>query len=76
MDGQVGGYSGLAGQPRVTALRVVSARLAPPIAVVATSPSRIQLNRKSAKKVADGLIKEVPKQMEKDGLLSKNPAAT
>lgn len=33
-------------------------------------------NPKSAKKVADGLIKEVPKQMEKDGLLSKNPAAT
>jgi hypothetical protein len=33
-------------------------------------------NPKSAKKVADGLIKEVPKQMEKDGLLSKNPAST
>jgi hypothetical protein len=31
-------------------------------------------NPKSAKKVADGLIKEVPKQMEKDGLLPKNPA--
>jgi hypothetical protein len=26
-------------------------------------------NAKSAKKVADGLVKEVPKQMEKDGLL-------
>jgi hypothetical protein len=33
-------------------------------------------NPKSAKKVADGLIKEVPKQMEKDGLLSKNPDST
>jgi len=30
-------------------------------------------NPKSAKKVADGLIKELPKQMEKDGLLSKSP---
>jgi hypothetical protein len=30
-------------------------------------------NPKSAKKVADGLVKEVPKQMEKDGLLPKNP---
>ena len=29
-------------------------------------------NPKSAKKVADGLVKEVPKQMEKDGLLPKN----
>jgi len=28
-------------------------------------------NPKSAKKVADGLVKEVPKQMEKDGLLPK-----
>lgn len=28
-------------------------------------------NPKSAKKIADGLVKEVPKQMEKDGLLSK-----
>ncbi len=28
-------------------------------------------NPKSAKKVADGLIKELPKQMEKDGLLPK-----
>src|SRR5215467_10011124 len=28
-------------------------------------------NPKSAKKVADSLVKEVPKQMEKDGLLSK-----
>jgi hypothetical protein len=31
-------------------------------------------NPKSAKKVADGLVKEVPKQMEKDGLLPKNSA--
>ena len=30
-------------------------------------------NPKSAKKVADGLVKEVPKQMEKDGLLAKHP---
>jgi hypothetical protein len=30
-------------------------------------------NPKSAKKVADGLVKEVPKQMEKDGLLPKKP---
>jgi len=30
-------------------------------------------NPKSAKKVADGLIKELPKQMEKDGLLTKKP---
>jgi len=30
-------------------------------------------NPKSAKKVAEGLVKEVPKQMEKDGLLSKKP---
>ena len=29
-------------------------------------------NPKSANKVADGLVKEVPKQMEKDGLLPKN----
>lgn len=29
-------------------------------------------NPKSAKKVADGLVKLVPKQMEKDGLLPKN----
>jgi hypothetical protein len=29
-------------------------------------------NPKSAKKVADGLVKEVPTQMEKDGLLPKN----
>jgi hypothetical protein len=29
-------------------------------------------NPKSAKKVVDGLVKEVPKQMEKDGLLPKN----
>ena len=29
-------------------------------------------NPKSAKKVADGLVKEVPKQMEKDGLLPKS----
>jgi hypothetical protein len=28
-------------------------------------------NPKSAKKIADGLVKEVPKQMEKDGLLPK-----
>lgn len=33
-------------------------------------------NPKSAKKVADGLIKELPKQMEKDGLLSKKPDAS
>jgi len=31
-------------------------------------------NPKSAKKVADGLVKLVPKQMEKDGLLPKNSA--
>ena len=30
-------------------------------------------NPKSAKKVADGLVKEVPKQMEKDGLLPRRP---
>ena len=29
-------------------------------------------NPKSAKKVADGLVKEVPRQMERDGLLPKN----
>jgi hypothetical protein len=29
-------------------------------------------NPKSAKKIADGLVKEVPKQMEKDGLLPKS----
>lgn len=33
-------------------------------------------NPKSAKKVADGLVKEVPKQMVKDGLLSKRPDST
>jgi hypothetical protein len=33
-------------------------------------------NPKSAKKVADALIKELPKQMEKDGLLSKKPDST
>jgi hypothetical protein len=32
-------------------------------------------NPKSAKKVADGLVKEVPKQMEKDGLLPKKVAS-
>jgi hypothetical protein len=32
-------------------------------------------NPKSAKKVADALLKEVPKQMEKDGLLPKAPAS-
>jgi hypothetical protein len=32
-------------------------------------------NPKSAKKVADGLVKEVPKQMEKDGLLPKSSAS-
>lgn len=32
-------------------------------------------NPKSAKKVADGLVKEVPKQMEKDGLLPTNSAS-
>ena len=31
-------------------------------------------NPKSAKKVADGLVREVPKQMEKDGLLPKKPS--
>jgi hypothetical protein len=31
-------------------------------------------NPKSAKKVADGLVKEVPKQMEKDGLLPISPS--
>jgi hypothetical protein len=33
-------------------------------------------NPKSAKKVADALIKELPKQMEKDGLLAKKPDST
>ncbi len=32
-------------------------------------------NPKSAKKIADNLVKEVPKQMEKDGLLSKKSSA-
>jgi hypothetical protein len=32
-------------------------------------------NPKSAKKVADGLVKEIPKQMEKDRLLPKNSAS-
>ena len=32
-------------------------------------------NPKSAKKVVDGLVKEVPKQMEKDGLLPKQSAS-
>ena len=32
-------------------------------------------NPKSAKKVADALVKEIPKQMEKDGLLPKNAAS-
>jgi len=32
-------------------------------------------NPKSAEKVVDGLVKEVPKQMEKDGLLEKKPAS-
>jgi len=32
-------------------------------------------NPKSAKKVADGLVREVPKQMEKDGLLPKKPSS-
>ena len=31
-------------------------------------------NPKSAKEVADSLVKEIPKQMEKDGLLPKNPS--
>jgi hypothetical protein len=31
-------------------------------------------NPKSAKKVADGLVKELPKQMERDGLLQKAPS--
>jgi hypothetical protein len=39
----------------------------------ATSDS---FNPKSAKKVADGLVKEIPKQMEKDGLLPKNPSGS
>lgn len=42
--------------------------------LVWTGVSR-SFNPKSAKKVADGLIKELPKQMEKDGLLSKNSAS-
>jgi len=33
-------------------------------------------NPKSAKKVAEGLVKEVPKQMEKDGLLPKKAASS
>jgi len=32
-------------------------------------------NPKSAEKVADGLVKMLPKQMEKDGLLAKKPAS-
>ena len=32
-------------------------------------------NPKSAKKVADGLVREVPKQMEKDGLLPKKTSS-
>ena len=32
-------------------------------------------NPKSAKKVADGLVREVPKQMEKDGLLPKDSSS-
>src|ERR1700741_1942921 len=32
-------------------------------------------NPKSAEKVAEGLVKVVPKQMEKDGLLAKKPAS-
>jgi hypothetical protein len=32
-------------------------------------------NPKSAEKVADGLVKEIPKQMEKDGLLPKNTSS-
>ena len=32
-------------------------------------------NPKSAEKVADGLVKEIPRRMEKDGLLSKNPSS-
>jgi len=32
-------------------------------------------NPKSAEKVVDGLVKEVPKQMEKDGLLAKKSAS-
>jgi hypothetical protein len=32
-------------------------------------------NPKSAKKVADGLVKEIPKRMESDGLLPKNSAS-
>lgn len=32
-------------------------------------------NPKSAKKVADGLVKEIPKRMEKDGLLPKNSSS-
>jgi hypothetical protein len=33
-------------------------------------------NPKSAKKIVDGLVKEVPKQMEKDGLLPKRAPST
>jgi hypothetical protein len=52
--------------------------------VYATSPPNGDLvwtgvsdsfNPKSAKKVADSLVKEVPKQMEKDGLLPKGTAS-
>jgi len=32
-------------------------------------------NPKSAKKVAEGLVKEIPKRMEKDGLLTKNSSS-
>jgi hypothetical protein len=32
-------------------------------------------NPKSAEKVADGLVKEIPKRMEKDGLLPKNTSS-
>ena len=32
-------------------------------------------NPKSAEKVADGLVKEIPRRMEKDGLLSKYPSS-
>src|ERR1700751_3562114 len=41
--------------------------------LVWTGSSR-SFNPKSAKKVADGLVREVPKQMEKDGLLPKKPS--
>jgi hypothetical protein len=52
----------------------VYATVAPDGELVWTGASD-SFNPKSAKKVADDLVKLVPKQMEKDGLLSKNPAS-